>query len=948
MSILRVRHDRFYITVTLLLHIVTVRATWAAPAIAPDYVTKVAPIFKKYCVSCHNGQDREGKLSLESFTDLEKGGEHGPAILPGQADSSRLLRLLTGTAEPKMPPEGNESPNADETALLRSWIEGGAKGPDGVEPDRRMLIVPKITPTVESKSITSLAYSVDGKQLAIGRFGRVEIREADSSVITRTFDSLPGKVNSLHYSQDGRMLVAASGVAGLFGYAVIWDAVTGEKIREFSGHRDAMIDAELSPDGSLLATCSYDRKVILWKVSNGEIAQSIEGHNDAVYDVAFHPQGQVLASAAGDKTVKLWHVQTGVRLDTLGQPQGEQFSVLFSPDGQFVLAGGADNRIRVWRLLSFDKPRINPLVYARFGHEGPVLRLAFSADGSRLISVAQDHSLKLWETKKFTEIKLLERQPDDVVAVAARPNSSVFSVGRLDGTLASYHSAQPASLTENLPKPDASAVATSVAVASSMSEISELEPNNTNQEANPIALPAKVRGIINALPGTQKKDIDLYRFSSKKGQEWLMEVAAARQKSPLDSRIEVLDIQERPIERVVLQAVRDSYFTFRGKDSDTSDDFRVHNWEEMELNDYLYADGEVVKLWLYPRGPDSGFKVYPGAGKRWTYFDTTPVTHAVFAPCYIVEPHAPGTTLIPNGLPVFPLYYENDDDSMRQLGSDSRLTFVAPVDGDFLVRVTDARGFDGEAFTYELTVRARQPDFRVKVAGENPVVNAGSGKEFSVSVERIDGFDGPVNIHIEGLPTGFHATSPLVIEAGQTTALGSINADATAAQPTAENSKISQLTASAVIAGQTVTREAMALGEIKLAEKPKLLITLHGSAEHSEAVVSDPNSPPTPDKPLELTIAPGETISAVVRIERNGLDGRVQLGNADSGRNMPHGVYVDNIGLSGLLIVEGQVERTFFITAAKWVPESSRTFHLRSEAEGNQTSWPVLLHVRAK
>ena len=35
-------------------------------------------------------------------------------------------------------------------------------------------------------------------------------------------------------------------------------------------------------------------------------------------------------------------------------------------------------------------------------------------------------------------------------------------------------------------------------------------------------------------------------------------------------------------------------------------DFRLFNWEEMHLNEYLYANGEVVKLWLYPRGPDSG------------------------------------------------------------------------------------------------------------------------------------------------------------------------------------------------------------------------------------------------------------------------------------------------------------------------------------------------------
>jgi len=130
------------------------------------------------------------------------------------------------------------------------------------------------------------------------------------------------------------------------------------------------------------------------------------------------------------------------------------------------------------------------------------------------------------------------------------------------------------------------------------------------------------------------------------------------------------------------------------------------------------------------------------------------------------------------------------------------------------------------------------------------------------------------------------------------------------------------------------------LGEIKLAAKPKLLVKLLSSDTAA--------AEPTVDKPLELTVAPGETITARVRVERNGFKGRVSFGNADSGRNLPHGVYVDNIGLNGLLIVEGQDERTFFITAAAVVPETTRMFHLRATAEGNQTSWPVILHVRRK
>ena len=140
----------------------------------------------------------------------------------------------------------------------------------------------------------------------------------------------------------------------------------GKSLREFDGHLDTLYDAELSPDGKLLATCSYDRAIVIWNASSGEKLRTLEGHNDAVYDVAFSIDGTVLASASGDKTIKLWKVDNGERLDTLSQPVGEQYTVVFSPDGKYVLAGGVDNRIRVWDFVSKQKPAINPLVYARF------------------------------------------------------------------------------------------------------------------------------------------------------------------------------------------------------------------------------------------------------------------------------------------------------------------------------------------------------------------------------------------------------------------------------------------------------------------------------------------------------------------------------------------------------------------------------------------------------
>ena len=75
-------------------------------------------------------------------------------------------------------------------------------------------------------------------------------------------------------------------------------------------------------------------------------------------------------------------------------------------------------------------------------------------------------------------------------------------------------------------------------------------------------------------------------------------------------------------------------------------------------------------------------------------------------------PHPIGAKLVSTGLPVFTINYENDDDGDRKLGRDSRLTFTAPADGVYLVRVSDVRGLGGEMFAYRLSVRQPQPDFR--------------------------------------------------------------------------------------------------------------------------------------------------------------------------------------------------------------------------------------------
>ena len=467
----------------------------------------------------------------------------------------------------------------------------------------------------------------------------------------------------------------------------------------------------------------------------------------------------------------------------------------------------------------------------------------------------------------------------------------------------------------------------------------EAEPNDRPEAAMRFKAPAAINGRVDPAG-----DADLFRFEARAGEAWVIETDAARRGSPIDTKIEVLHPYGQPVARLLLQAVRNSAVTFRGIDSVTTD-CRVENWEEMELNDLLHLQGEVVKLFRAPQGPDSGFLFYASAGKRRAYFDTSATAHALDEPCYIVEPHSLSEKLVPNGLPVFRLTYQNDDDGERKLGTDSVLTFSAPTNGDYLVRVTDTRGHGGDRFGYRLVVREPRPDFTVNVAGVNPTVNSGSGQSFTLTADRTDGFEGDIRVDIAGLPPGFSITTPLVIQAGQSEAKGTLHAELAAPKPAGTNATMTQLTATASVAGRTVKKEVANLGTLKLGDKPKLWVFLEPGVSSHHPVPADREKlegDASSTAPVVLTLAPGQRLPALLKIQRNGHEDLVTF----FVENLPHGVIVDDIGLSGVLIPKGENERQIFLTAAKWVPDQDRWCYAIEQQAGKQTSRPVLLKIR--
>ncbi|MCR9201462.1 MAG: hypothetical protein NXI04_22690 [Planctomycetaceae bacterium] len=900
----------------------------AATAAASSDAPPVEMLLQKYCLGCHNENDRETGLSLQTPESLKRGSENGPVVDPADLKNSLLYQVLSTEVDNTMPPDGEPQPSAAERDALRQWVLSGAKirSMAAGKPD-----VPPIRPFgTTPPRVFCVDVSADGQTIATGGSGQVQLKSMDGRPIwSQTVD---GRVTDVQFADRQPWLLLAAGRPGVSGSAQLRLVSDGSLVRRFDGHTDALYAAVLSADATLVATAGYDRRILIHDAATGKILRTLEGHNGSIFSLAFDPTGRVLCSASADGTVKVWQVSTGQRLDTLSQPQAEQYSVCMNNDGRRIYAAGADNRIRVWRLKSTDGPQINPQLVSRFAHEQSISRLTASRDGQLLASCAEDGTVSIWDAWPLEHRQTVDRQQLPVTGLAFVGQQQLL-ITLIDGTTHRVAVTPAAMKAPDTTTPSAAPAGSPGKALAELTKVAESENNNTAESAQKVPLPVTVSGVI-APDGGDDRDVDCFQFSALAGQPLLLEVKAARNKSPLDSRIEVLTTDGQPVLRTRLQAVRDSYFTFRGKDSSTSGDFRVFNWQEMELNEYLYSDGEVVKLWLYPRGPDSGFNVYPGFGKRWTYFGTTPTAHALQAPCFIVRPRSPAEELTANGLPVFDIYYENDDDPRRELGSDSRLHFTAATDGDYVVRLTDARGFSGPDHRYELTIRSPQPGFRVRASTSKLSLQPGTGREVVFTATRIDGYDGPINIDVVNLPPGFAFSGPVQIQPEQLRAFGTVYATTAASQPAADAVKQIQFVATADSFDE---QKIGGLEELKLLDKPKLKVHIG----------KDLTAASSQEQGVKLTIRPGETISAMVALERISHKGVVSFGKEDSGRNLPHGLYVDNIGLNGLLLLAGQSEREFFITAAPWVPPSTSTFYLKSSVDG-VTSFPVSIEVLEK
>src|SRR6185503_2918790 len=84
----------------------------------------VLPLVEANCAKCHNSDKKKGDLDLTSYTAAIAGGASGKVVVPGDAEASKLVKVITHAEEPNMPPNRGPLPEK-EIAVFKKWIAGG-------------------------------------------------------------------------------------------------------------------------------------------------------------------------------------------------------------------------------------------------------------------------------------------------------------------------------------------------------------------------------------------------------------------------------------------------------------------------------------------------------------------------------------------------------------------------------------------------------------------------------------------------------------------------------------------------------------------------------------------------------------------------------------------------------------------------------------------------------
>ena len=248
----------------------------------------------------------------------------------------------------------------------------------------------------------------------------------------------PAALLGVDYSPDGKRVVAG----GLGRDIAVYDVETGKPVLTLKGHTDDVVTVKYSPNGRYIASGGVDRALILWDAITGELLRKNTDHTDYVRDVAFSPDSKLLASAGWDGQALVFNALGGQRVAALKAAgegptpvvaydktkttkgrAGNVTSVAFSPDGTELLTASGDHLLRTWDTGSWK------LKATLTGHNDEVWDARYCPNGRYAVSGAWDNTARVWDMANQRLVRTIPAHVSDVWAAAFSPDGQLIATG---------------------------------------------------------------------------------------------------------------------------------------------------------------------------------------------------------------------------------------------------------------------------------------------------------------------------------------------------------------------------------------------------------------------------------------------------------------------------------------------------------------------------------------
>ena len=202
----------------------------------------------------------------------------------------------------------------------------------------------------------------------------------------------------------------------------------------------------------------------------------------------------------------------------------------------------------------------------------------------------------------------------------------------------------------------------------------------------------------------------------------------------------------------------------------------------------------------------------------------------------------------------------------------ARIEWTAPADGEYEVHIRDANYFGSRDHIYYLVVRRQEPDFILIVDDDRMPVGPGESYTSVVTIERRNGFNGPVELFVRGLPMGIIAEKSVIpshLSQGNIVLTGALDA-----KPAAEDVEVYGVADVRLSNGRTTTIERIArpfapmgqAGGRSFYQTPSLTAAV---VEGSDIIMEA--------NPRQVAMRPGESTTIDIKVTRNNYDGPIEM-----------------------------------------------------------------------